>query len=249
MPVRCAADLHIHTLLSPCAEVEMIPPLIVRKAVEVGLDMIAISDHNSAENVRAVIEAAESSPLKVLPGMECESVEGVHILCLFDRPEDAESMQEVVYAALPELTNPASKFGEQLVVTADAQFVRYNERLLLAPTALTIEEIVAAVEARSGIAIPAHVDRTGYGLFGVLGFLPETPKFPAVELSRRLKPDDARKKYPDLETLPLICSSDAHMLDDIGMCRTIFYLEHRSVAEIGMAFEKRDGRKVMSDES
>lgn len=225
----------------------MIPPLIVARAIEVGLDMIAISDHNSAENVRAVIEAAESSPLKVLPGMECESVEGIHVLCLFDKPEDAESMQELVYSTLPKVPNPAKKLGEQMVVTAAADFVRYNERLLLAPTSLTLDEIAEAVAARSGLAIPAHVDRPGYGLFGVLGFMPKNADFAAVEVSQRTKIEDARKKYPDLAELSVITSSDAHMLSDIGVCRTVFYLEHRSVAEVGMACKMIDGRYVASD--
>jgi PHP family Zn ribbon phosphoesterase len=247
MAVRYTADLHIHTLLSPCAEIEMVPPLIVEQAINEGLDMIAICDHNSAENARAVMEAAESTPLKVLPGMECESVEGVHLVCLFDRAEDAESMQELVYSALPPIKNPAGKFGDQMVVTADAEFVRYNDRLLLAPTTLTIEDIAAAAEARGGLVIPAHVDRPGYGLFGVLGFLPEEPKFCAVEVSRRTHADEAKIRYPDLAGMSVITSSDAHMLCDIGICRTIFCLEHRSVAEIRLACEVRDGRYVASD--
>lgn len=99
------ADLHVHTVLSPCAEVEMIPPLIVERAVEVGLDILAVTDHNSAENAEAVIRAASGSSLKIIPGIECESVEGVHLVCLFDRLEDAVSMQETVYANLPDLKN------------------------------------------------------------------------------------------------------------------------------------------------
>jgi PHP family Zn ribbon phosphoesterase len=222
----------------------MIPPLIVRRAIEVGLDLIAVSDHNSAENVRSVIEAAKGSPLKVLPGIECESVEGVHLLCLFDSPEAAESMQELIYSALPDLPNQPAKLGEQMVVTAEADFVRYNERLLLASTSLEIDEIVDAVLNRGGIAIPAHVDRRGYGLYGVLGFMPEGARFPAVEVSRRLTPDAARAQYPDLNGRSIIKSSDAHMLEDIGFCRTVFYLEHRSLSEIKLALEGKEGRSV-----
>lgn len=244
MAARYEADLHIHTLLSPCAEVEMIPRLIVERAEEVGLDLIAISDHNSVENVRAVMEAAKGSSVKVLPGMECESAEGVHILCIFDKADDAESMQEVVYAALPDLPNQGEKLGNQLVVTADAEFVRYNERLLLASTSLGIDEIASAAVERSGVAIPAHVDRRSYGLYGVLGFMPYGAQFSAVEVSRRTTAQDARAQYPDLGDRAVITSSDAHMLADIGACRTAFYLESRSVAELVLAFEGKDGRRV-----
>jgi PHP family Zn ribbon phosphoesterase len=244
MTARYVADLHIHTLLSPCAEVEMIPPLIVAQAVEVGLDLIAITDHNSAENVRAVIEAAAGSPLKVLPGIECESVEGVHVICLFDKVEDAESMQELVYSSLPNLPNQGDKLGEQMVVTAEAEFVRYNERLLLASTMLSIDQVVDAVVERSGIAIPAHVDRRGYGLYGVLGFFPEGLACPAVEISRRATEETIRQSHPDLAGRAIISSSDAHMLMDIGVCRTTFQLERRSVSELALAFEGKDGRSV-----
>jgi PHP family Zn ribbon phosphoesterase len=245
MAAKYQADLHVHTLLSPCAEIEMIPPLIIAQAAEVGLDLIAITDHNSAENVRAVMEAAKGSPIKVLPGIECESIEGVHVICLFDRAEDAESMQELVYSLLPNLPNQAEKLGNQMVVTAEAEFVRYNERLLLASSELSIDEIVVATEERCGLAIPAHVDRRGYGLYGVLGFLPEGNGFPAVEISKRMTEDGARDAYPDLNGRAIITSSDAHMLADLGCCRTTFLLEHRSASELRLAFEGRDGRKVV----
>jgi hypothetical protein len=124
--------------------------------------------------------------VKVLAGIECETVEGVHVLAIFDDAEAAESMQEFIYSALPDLKNPPGKFGDQLVVTAEAEFIRYNDRLLLAPTSLTIEEIVQAARERGGLAIPSHVDRTAYGLYGVLGFIPEEPDFPAVEISRNI---------------------------------------------------------------
>jgi PHP family Zn ribbon phosphoesterase len=241
---RYEADLHIHTLLSPCAEVEMIPPLIVRRAVEAGLDIIGIADHNSAENVGAVVEAAAGSSVKVIPGMECESAEGVHVLCLFEKVEQAESMQEVVYAALPNLVNQEGKLGQQMVVTAEAEFVRYNDRLLLASTSLSLDDIVAEVEARCGIAIPAHVDRRAYGLFGVLGFMPEGAGFPAVEVSSRMTAEEARKQHPDIADRAIIRSSDAHVLDDIGSARTVFHLEHRSVAEIKLAIAGVGGRMV-----
>jgi len=244
MLARYEADLHIHTLLSPCAEVEMIPPLIVRRAVDAGLDIIGIADHNSAENARALVEAAAGSSVKVIPGIECESVEGVHILCLFDEVEQAESMQELVYDALPNLANIEGKLGQQMVVTADAEFVRYNDRLLLASTSLSLDEIAAEVDNRGGIAIPAHVDRRAYGLFGVLGFMPEGMRFPAVEVSSRISSEEARKQYPDITNCAVIHSSDAHVLGDIGGGRTVFHLEHRSVAEIKLAIAGVGGRMV-----
>lgn len=227
-----AADLHVHTLLSPCAEVEMIPPLIVSRAVEVGLDMIAITDHNSAENAEAVIQAAEGTSLKVIPGMECESVEGVHIVCVFDDIASALEMQEAVYSKLPDLPNRPETFGAQFVVDRDGQFVRYNERLLLVPCELSIMQVHDLVERLGGLAIPAHIDRSAYGIYGVLGFMPPNPEFRAVEISQRITAEDALAQYPDLAGKKLFHSSDAHRLNEIGNARTELDIEHRTVADI-----------------
>jgi PHP family Zn ribbon phosphoesterase len=230
-------DLHVHTVLSPCAEVEMIPPLIISRALEVGLDMIGITDHNSAENVISVIEAAEGAPLKVLPGIECESVEGVHLICLFDRIEEVLAMQECIYSALPNLPNRPEVLGTQFVVDPTGDFIRYNERLLLAPTTLTIEQISNKAKELGGFIMPAHVDRASYGIYGVLGFLPPRPKFRAVEISRHTSPDKVRAEHADLMDKTIFQSSDAHRLEELGTAYTEMELNHRTVDEIKLATE------------
>ncbi|MHB1458637.1 MAG: PHP domain-containing protein [Armatimonadota bacterium] len=226
------ADLHIHTVLSPCAEVEMIPPFIVERAINVGLDIIAITDHNSTENVDAVIKAAQGSSLKVIPGMECETVEGIHLVCLFDQPDAVILMQELVYSRLPDMKNRPATFGEQFVVDETGEFIRCNERLLLVPTELSLDVAVSMVDRMGGLAIPAHVDRRSYGIYGVLGFLPDTPTFNAVEISHHITEDEAIARYPDLSGKMLFRSSDAHRLDEIGSGFTLLDLEHRTVADI-----------------
>lgn len=237
MPVY-KVDFHVHTVLSPCAEVEMIPPLIVSRALEVGLDMIGITDHNSAENVAAVMEASERSPLKVVPGIECESAEGVHLICLFDTVEDALTMQEFIYSALPSQLNKPDTFGAQFVVDATGEFVRYNDRLLLVPTTLTIEQVSARVEAMNGLVMPGHVDRSAYGIYSMLGFLPTKPCFRAVEISRHISQDEAKATYPDLISKFVFQCSDAHRLEDLGSAFTYLELEHRTVADVKHAVRK-----------
>lgn len=226
------ADLHVHTILSPCAEVEMIPPFIVSTAIECGLDIIAITDHNSAENVEAVQKAAEGTHLRVIPGIECEALEGVHLVCLFESASDALEMQEIIYAHLPNLPNKAETFGAQFVVDFEGEFVRYNDRLLLVPTQLTIEEVAEHVKALHGLIIPAHVDRHAYGIYGVLGFLPDDPQFDALEISRHITPEQAKARYQDIGNRMLFRSSDAHRLCEMGGGRTILELEHRTLAAI-----------------
>ncbi len=261
------ADLHIHTLLSPCAEIEMIPSLIIEAAKIAGLDLIGIADHNSCENVASVVEAAKSSGIKVLPGMEVQTVEGVHLLCLFDEVEQAGQMQEAVYEALPPLPSPPLKregegrshpgpllrgegdrvrkvFEQQMVVDGNDEFVRYCERLLSMPSALDIDEVFERAEGLGGIVIPSHIDRSGTGICGVLGMLPETPGFEAVEVSANLTTDQARAKYASIGNLPVFHASDAHWLSAIGEHRTALTMGHRSVAEIRLACRGEGGRRI-----
>lgn len=239
-----SADLHIHTLLSPCGEIEMIPPLIVQSALSAGLDIIAITDHNSCENARAVIEAAEGSGLRVLPGLEVQSLEGVHLLCLFDTVEQAEMMQEAVYERLPDVELSERSMQEQMVVDSGANFVKYCTSPISLPTSMNIEEIFEKAYALEGLTIPSHIDRLETGLCGVLGMLPETPAFEAVEVSRNLSTSEARLRYPSIGNLPVFRSSDAHWLSAIGESRTMLYMKHRSVVEIRMACRGEGGRRV-----
>jgi PHP family Zn ribbon phosphoesterase len=240
---RYEADLHIHTVASPCGMVEMIPPLIIAAAQMAGLDMIAIVDHNCCENAGAVIEAAEGSGIRVLPGMEVQSVEGVHLLCLFDDLEQAHEMQESVYSSLPDVPGAARFIDEQFVVDAAGEFVSYCDRPISLPTRMEIETIWQQADRLGGMCIPSHIDKSGTGICGVLGMMPEEPVFEAVEISANLTPEVARVKYPSVGDLPIVQDSDAHWLDAIGEKRTAFLLEHRSLSEIRKALRGEGGRR------
>jgi hypothetical protein len=237
----CFADLHIHTVLSPCGEVEMTPPLIIRQARRIGLSIIAVTDHNSAENAAAVMEAAEGSGITVLPGMEVQTREEVHLVCLFDRLEQAYGWQETVYGHLPDEENPEAVFGPQFVVDATGGFIRHNKRLLLTSTSLSVEQVVEGVTGRGGLCIAAHVDRPTFGLLSVLGFIPPGLDLAAVEISSRHSPDDAYRRFPQLVGRPVIVSGDAHRLSEL-VARTLLVVEKPSIAELRLAFEGKRGR-------
>ena len=132
------AELHVHTVLSPCAEVEMIPPLIVQTALERQIDLIAITDHNASANVRAVQIAARGRALTVLPGMEVQSREDVHLLTLFETLEALETWQAELDRSLPDLPNWPEFFGEQFVVDETGEFIRHEPRLLLTSSRFSI---------------------------------------------------------------------------------------------------------------
>lgn len=241
---RYSADLHIHTLLSPCAEIEMIPSLIVEAARIAGLDIIGIADHNSCENADAVVEAARGSSVKVLPGMEVQSVEGVHLLCLFDSVEQAEQMRETVYDRLPNIAVSERQYKQQMVVDSVADFVKYVTKPISLPTSMEIDEVFERAYTLGGILIPSHIDRHETGLCGVLGMLPETPVFEAVEVSQNITTQEARAKYPSIGPLPVFHGSDAHWLSAIGERRTMLYMESRTVEEIRLACRGEGGRRV-----
>lgn len=234
------AELHLHTVLSPCAEVEMIPPLIVRAALDRGLGLIAVTDHNASANVPAVMGAARGTGLAVLPGMELQTREEVHLLCLFDTLEQMAAWQTVVDSALPPLENNIEYFGEQFVVDETGDFLAREPRLLLTSADLGLEEAVAQVTALGGLAIPAHVDRKAFGLFANLGFLPPDLAVPALEISRHLTPVAAVQAYPALAGHPLLQGGDAHRLSEIlGVNQ--FTVTAPTLAEISAALQNQQG--------
>lgn len=230
------AELHIHTVLSPCAGVEMIPPLIVQKAVSLGLNLIAITDHNASENAKAVMEAARKEDLVVLPGMELQTKEEIHVLCLFDTLEQLEMLQTLVNKTLPNIPNNTEFFGEQFIVDRTGDFIRRKEQLLINSTNLSIEEAELAVHDLDGLFIPAHVNRQAFGLIHRLGFIPQGLDVDALEISRHTSPEKCSKDFPMIMKYPLIQSGDVHFLEDfLGVNQ--FELHQPTTKEIKYALE------------
>jgi len=236
------ADLHVHSVLSPCAEVEMIPPLIVQAALEHGLNLIAITDRNASENAAAVLQAAAGSGLTVLPGMETQSREDVHLLCLFETLEALQAWQQQINQALPCLPNRPEYFGEQFVVDSSGEFIRREERLLLTATRFSVEEIFEQASALGGLVIPAHVDRPANGLLTTLGVVSPAWQAAAFEISRHLSPDQARRRFPSLQPYPLIQNGDVHSLEQF-LGSLWFEMEHPTLKEIRLALQGADERR------
>ncbi len=214
----------------------MIPPLIVRRALELGLDWIAVTDHNAAGNVAAVIAAAEGSGLAVTAGLEVESREEVHLLCLFDAAWQAEAWAATVADHLPRRRNDERHFGAQFIVDASGDYVRTEERLLLASTDLPIEEIARGVAELGGLAIPAHVDRPANSLLINLGFIPPNLAIDGLEISRWTAPADFRRDHPELAGYGLVGSGDAHRLSEM-VRRTVAVTREPTVAELRRALK------------
>lgn len=241
------ADLHLHTVLSPCAEVEMIPPLIVRRARDLGLELIAITDHNAAHNVVAVMEAAAGTGVTVLPGMEVQSREEVHLVCLFDTVGQVLAWQEQVFDALPDRLNDEEFFGAQFVVDANGEHLYTEQRLLAVSTALSVEEVAGGVRMLGGIVLLAHVDRPSYSLFSNLGFVPPGLDIAGLELSRNADPRAVSQRSAlfaaQMATYGTVVSGDAHRLEEMT-ARTMLKVLRPTVAELALALSARDGRRV-----
>lgn len=237
-------DLHIHTCLSPCADLEMSPLAIVKESIAKGLDFVAICDHNSAENAGAAIRAGADSGLCVLPGIEINSVEEIHMLAIFDSEKQVLGMQRIVYEHLYE-TNRPEIFGEQVVVNEIDEVEGFNERMLIASTQIGIDRVVREVHSLGGLAIASHVDRPSYSIISQLGFIPPGLGLDAVEISCLAERESFAGDREDLDGLPVITSSDAHFLKDIGRRCTSFYIECPSVEELMMALHGESERRVV----
>lgn len=236
-------DLHLHTVLSACAEIEMIPPLIVRRARELGLDVIAVTDHNSAANVRAIQKAAQGTELVVLPGMEVQTREEVHMICLFDTLDQIDTWQETVSAALPNAKNNAQVFGEQYVVDATGDYLYTEERLLATSTTLSVEQVTEQVNALDGICLPAHVDRPSYSILSNLGFIPPELQIAGIEISRLTTREKLVQLLPALARYEMVASSDAHRLAEMAP-HTRVKVAAPTIAELRLALGAQRGRQV-----
>ena len=215
MIVRC--DLHLHTDLSPCAEADMTPGNLVAMAKLIGLQAIAITDHQSTGNCRAAmaLSAAIEGPL-VVPGLEVESSEEIHLICLFPELDQAEALETVVRAGMPNRPNRPDIFGEQHYYDEQDEICGSEERMLLVPCSLGCSEIARLTLNLGGVCIPAHVDRDANSMLLILGTVPED--FPAarLELSARTDPTGFRSAHPHLQRYHLMTNSDAHRLTDIA---------------------------------
>jgi hypothetical protein len=237
------ADLHIHTCLSPCADIDMSPRTIIRYALSAGLDMIAVTDHNSAENAEATVRASDGTGISVLCGMEVTSAEEAHILALFDRPEDAVALQEVVYSRLMPGENDTSRFGEQVIADENDEVTGFNKRLLIGATTLQAGEIIRTIHSLNGLAIASHIDREAFSIISQAGFISADMDFDALEISASKSREEAMAAFGMYSDRPWVSFSDAHRRADIGKRVTAFQVMEPTVAEIAMALSGNGGRK------
>ena len=213
--MKVAADLHIHTSLSPCADEDMTPNNIVNMATLKGLDVIAVTDHNSALNVSSVIKCAKSKNILVIPGIEVETVEEVHIVCLFMDLNDLLNVHDVIQSKILKIPLNESIFGKQSVTDEFDNITQSVNYLLSTATQLSLDDLYELVKENNGVFIPAHIDRPANGIISVLGYIPDNLNIETVEVSKNCDALRYQEENISLKSYNLYSSSDAHFLGDI----------------------------------
>jgi PHP family Zn ribbon phosphoesterase len=239
------ADLHVHTALSPCGSDAMTPPAIVAAALGRNVNVIGVVDHNAAANAQAVVEAAEAASdgvLHVLPGIEVQSRECIHVICLHDTLEAAEAMQEVVWAHLPREPRQPDICERQWLLTAEGERVGTEGRLLWEPTSLGVRDVCLEGRRRGALVVAAHVTRPVTGLFQVLDCIPDGVSFDALELGPEM--DLCERAEADMAHHPHVAASDAHDPSVIGAASTDFWIVEPTTAELRLALRGRLGRRT-----
>ncbi len=211
-------DLHMHSCLSPCADDDMTPANIAGMASLCGLQLIALTDHNSCGNCAAFLQACRQYGIVGVPGMELTTSEEVHLVCLFPNMERAAEFEAKVRECRFPIRNKPQVFGNQFYMDAEDNVLREEPDLLITATMLSLEEGTALALACGGAAFPAHIDRPSNGIIGILGALPERPYFPTLELNDPENREQYAKEY-HLEGRRLLCSSDAHRLESMRDAR------------------------------
>ena len=215
---RYLTDLHIHSCLSPCGDDDMTPGNIAGMATLNGLQIVALTDHNTAKNCPAFFKAAKGYGLIPIAGMELTTAEDIHVVCLFRTLEDALNFDSFVEKRRFPIKNKPAIFGRQLLIGDNDEIVGEEEILLINAVNISIEEAHKEVTSRGGVCYPAHIDRTSNGIIAMLGDFPPEPQFTAFELNDADALDDVMQRHPILSERKLahVAASDAHYLTDIA---------------------------------
>lgn len=223
-------DLHIHSCLSPCGDEDNTPNNIVNMALIKGLNVIALSDHNTCKNCPAAMAVGKQNGLVVLPAMELTTSEDIHVLCLFEKIEDAQRLEEHISRTRQRVRNRPEIFGRQLILNEKDEVIGEEEDLLIVSSGVSVEEVASLVSSLGGIAVPAHIDKQANGLIGVLGAFDFGLGFRMVECKTDTGID-----------LPRLCDSDAHTLWDIAEAEHFLQAETCSAHGVFAALKKMCG--------
>ena len=207
-------DLHVHSCLSPCGDDDNTPNNIAGMASLNGLNVVALTDHNTAKNCPAFFEAAKRNGIVAIGGMEVTTSEDIHAVCLFDSLEATMEFDREIDSHRIKIKNRIDVFGRQQIMDGMDNVIGEEEFFLPVATTVSLEDLPDMVRAYGGVCYPAHIDRQANGMIHVLGTFPETPYFNCYELNDMGNYAEYVKKY-SLENKRYVVGSDAHYLTDL----------------------------------
>jgi hypothetical protein len=217
-------DLHIHSCLSPCGDNDMTPNNIAGVCALAGLQIAALTDHNSVKNCPAFYKAAKKQGIIPVAGMELTTAEEIHVVCLFERLEEAMAFGEEVDTYRIRIPNRVDIFGDQLILDGSDEVIGTEEHLLPNATTISLDEVPELVKRFDGVCFPAHIDRDANGIVAILGTVPTSPDFRCVEIHDAERIPEYKEKYGLSDKL-FIVSSDSHYLTDIDQTNNFFELD------------------------
>lgn len=244
---RYKADLHVHTVLSPCGDLEMSPGNIIEKAIKENIQIIGITDHNSTKNAGLVKQLAEKEGILVLTGAEVTTKEEVHCLAFFENDHQLNLFQEFLDKHIMRIANPNGHFGYQPVVDENDNILEMIPYVLSAALSKGINQVQEEIKRLEGLFVPAHVNRSANGIFSQLGFIPDTLEFDALGISGRIKEQDLRGKYNLDDKITLVRNSDAHFLSQLGEQYSWFEMKDLSFDEIRKTLRQTGGRRILTE--
>lgn len=237
--MKLAYDLHMHSCLSPCGDMDMTPANIVGMAKLKELDVIALTDHNTCRNCEAAMKVGEAYGVIVIPGMELTTQEEVHVVCLFPSLEKAMEFDAFVYENLQKIENRPDIFGRQVLMNEDDEELGEEPYLLINATNISFDRVNAAVKKCDGVMIPAHIDKTANGLIPTLGFVPFGSDFVCAEVANLAKLPDILDKFPYFKDCNIISDSDAHYLENINERVNYIEVTEKSIQGVLRALGER----------
>jgi len=240
------ADLHIHSVLSPCGGLEMSPAALIRRVQDLRIEWMAITDHNSLANCPAYAWQAKQAGIAFTYGVEINTAEEIHLLAYFDREEQALAFDRLLYEALPYVANDPDFFGDQPVIDAQENLIRLEEKALSNSVIWDLETAVRTVEHFGGISVPAHIDRDVNSIISQLGFMPDMPEFPLLSVSAGFDRQAFLQFHPELTGRVFLRASDAHYLTDLGKGCALITVESPNIRELVMAAKHINDRNIDS---
>jgi 3',5'-nucleoside bisphosphate phosphatase len=221
------ADLHLHSCVSPCGDLLMSPAVIVKTLAEKNITLAALTDHNTSMNCPAFAACCRNAGIAALFGMEAQTAEELHVLCLFPELDTAMAFCTSWYESLPNIINKPEITGDQVYVDEHDEIVGELEKYLITSAPYSLDECAAMVHKAGGLVIPAHVDRPSFSMMSQLGTIVEGDwdalEFVRPQILAEQKQQSAtdRQKSAMLEiklprAYPVTTSSDAHYIEHIG---------------------------------